>query len=144
MMEQSDSRLYPSGFPMRALTLTLVCCCSLLSAGCTTTAQIQHQGKPLEQVMADYHSIKKGMTKDEVIAQLGAPNYVEDGVLHWMQARNSGAYDRYASLYVTLAADGKVLRVTSSSFPVRVAGESNSYPDIPTWPTLDYLYNPNN
>src|SRR5476651_2452162 len=77
-------RLYPSGGPMRTLTLTLVCC-ALLSAGCATTAQIQHQGKPLEQVMADYHAIKKGMTKDEVIAQLGAPNYVEGGVLHWMQ-----------------------------------------------------------
>ena len=81
---------------------------SLLLAGCTSTRINPH---PLRQVMADYRSIEKGMTEEQVVALLGSPDRIDQtGILHWWQDRspNTSSTD-YVELDVSVDGEGRVL-----------------------------------
>lgn len=107
-------------------TSLFLVCFSFLLAGCM---HLRVSQRPLGQIMASYRSVTTGMTKQEVIARLGAPDNVErNGVLHWEEGSSA---ERYADLRVKLDADGRVLRTTVWST------NSGPYPQID-----DRLVNP--
>src|ERR1700676_3747596 len=109
------------------ITLTLMCF-SLLSAGCMSTHAEQ---QTLRKLMADYQSIEKGMTEEEVIARLGAPKKSDNAeafTLHWRQDPSlDPTSGHYAALDVSFDGDG---RVSEANFRlVRVAHyDANPFP----------------
>ena len=87
---------------------------SLLLTGCTSTRINPH---PLRQVMADYRSIGKGMTEEQVVAVLGAPDRIDKaGTLHWWQDRSpyTSSTD-YVELDVNFDGEGRVVETAVRS-----------------------------
>jgi hypothetical protein len=81
---------------------------SLFLAGCTSTRINPH---PLRQVMAEYRSIEKGMTEEQVVALLGTPDRIDQtGMLHWWQDLSPGPNSTdYVELDVSVDGEGRVL-----------------------------------
>ncbi|HWA08927.1 MAG TPA: outer membrane protein assembly factor BamE [Opitutaceae bacterium] len=101
----------------------ILACVPLFLAGCTL---LHHQQRPMPEVLADYHSISRGMSRDDVLSRLGAPDTQDRaGNLHWKQEWYAGdSADRYAELTVNFDTAGLV-RAT------RVNSGTVNFPSIP-------------
>jgi outer membrane protein assembly factor BamE (lipoprotein component of BamABCDE complex) len=67
--------------------------------------------------MADYRSIGKGMTEEQVVALLGTPDRIDKaGTLHWWQDRspNTSSTD-YVELDVNFDVEGRVVETAVRS-----------------------------
>lgn len=96
-----------SDYHVKPIILIFVCF-FLLMPGCMTHLRVTR--RPLGQIIADYRSIEKGMTEQQVIARLGEPNNVEGNeVSHWEEGSSSASY---ADLRVSFDA-GRQVRKTS-------------------------------
>src|ERR1044071_1051215 len=97
-------------------SLFILVCLAFVLCGCHMAAT-----KDLTEIKADYASIEKGMTKEQVIARLKAPTRTEkDGALYWRREGpllpgidHDSCY--YAELLVTFKEDGRVAKAITDA-----------------------------
>ena len=93
-------------------TISLACLSLCFLAGCVNPAA----RKDKAFYNYTYHSITKGMTKEEIIQRVGRPDWTDKyGLLHWKQSWVSGDSGNYVELVVDLDADDTVARAKVNS-----------------------------
>jgi outer membrane protein assembly factor BamE (lipoprotein component of BamABCDE complex) len=113
---------------------TLLIISAALLSGCTTIGS-----ERLYQVETRYRSVHTGMARNQVVAALGKPSYVDrGGNVHWKYDRPIGNESRYVDLSVRFDPAAIVMNTTVTSGTDRYPSVNDSTPGPIPIPSRDW------